>query len=214
MEFNYFDLIASVIILLLGIKGIFNGFFKEAFGLIGIIGGLFVASRLGDKVGEYLNENIFHFSNDSAISFTGFLFTLAVFWIVMIMLGFAFKKLSSLSGLGLIDRILGFIFASGKFFLIVSVILFAIYNVKSIKPNIDTIAKGSILFPIFVKTGSYIMKMDPSQMRNGINTSIDKTAQNLKENIQKNVVTQVKKVVANAKEQMQQSQSEENTSGQ
>jgi len=208
MEFNYFDIIASVIILLLGLKGILNGFFKEAFGLIGIIGGLFVASRLGDKVGKYLNENVFHFANTSAISFTGFLFTLAVFWLAMIILGFAFRKLSSLSGLGLVDRILGFIFASGKFFLIASVIAFAIYNVKAIKPHLDSAVKGSILFPIFVKTGHYIMKMDPTQMSNEINTTIDKTTQKVKESIQNNIEGQVKEVVQSAKEQIQKSKPE------
>jgi len=205
MEFNYFDLVVSIIILLLGLKGILNGLFKEAFGLIGIIGGLFVASRLGDKGGEYLNENIFHFTNNSVINFTGFLFTLIVFWIAMILLGAALKKLSSLSGLGIIDRIFGFIFASGKFFLIAAVIAFAFSNIKAIKPKIDATAKGSILFPILVETGAYIMKMDPTQMNNKINTTIDETTQNVQENIQKNVVEEVKKAVENAKEQMQQS---------
>ena len=208
MEFNYFDLIASIIILLLGLKGILNGFFKEAFGLVGIIGGLFVASRVGDKVGVYLNENIFHFSNDSAINFTGFLFTLIVFWIAMIVIGFAFKKLSSLSGLGLVDRILGFIFASGKFFLIAAVIAFAVYNIKSLKPTITSAMKGSLLFPVLVETGGYIMKIDPTEVSSEINTTIDKTTQKVKDNIQKNVVEQVKKAVNDAKEQMQQSKPE------
>lgn len=208
MEFNYFDLIASVIILLLGLKGILNGLFKEAFGLIGIIGGLFVASRVGDKVGTYLNDHIFNFSNASAISFTGFLFTLAVFWLAMIAIGFAFKKLSSLSGLGLVDKILGFVFAAGKFFLIAAVIAFAIYNVKALRTTIDSAMKGSVLFPVLVETGGYIMKIDPTEVSNEINTSIDKTTQKVRENIQENVQEQVKKVVNSAKEQMQQSEPE------
>ena len=208
MEFNYFDLIASIIILLLGLKGILNGLFKEAFGLIGIIGGLFVASRVGDKVGAYLNDNIFNFSNASAISFTGFIFTLAVFWLAMIAIGFAFKKLSSLSGLGPVDKILGFIFAAGKFFLIAAVIAFAIYNVKAIRPTLDSAMKGSVLFPVLVETGGYIMKIDPTEVSSEINTTINKTTQKVKENIQKNVEEQVKKVLNSAKEQMQQSEPE------
>ncbi len=212
MEFNYFDLIASIIILLLGLKGILNGLFKEAFGLIGIIGGLFVASRVGDKVGAYLNENIFNFSNASAISFTGFLFTLAVFWLAMIAIGFAFKKLSSLSGLGLVDKILGFVFAAGKFFLIAAVIAFAVYNVKAIRPHLNSATKGSILFPILVKTGGYIMKIDPSEISSDINTTIDETTQKVKEKIQTNVEEQVKKAVSSAKEQIQHSVTEPETS--
>ena len=72
MEYSYFDIIATIIILFLGLKGIINGFFKELFGLLGIIGGIFIASRLGNEVGEYLSDMIFKFENSAAINFTGF----------------------------------------------------------------------------------------------------------------------------------------------
>ncbi len=42
MEFNYFDIIVSVIVLFLGLKGIINGFFKELFGLLGIVAGILI----------------------------------------------------------------------------------------------------------------------------------------------------------------------------
>jgi membrane protein required for colicin V production len=51
MDFSIFDLIVGSIILLLGLKGILNGFFKELFGLIGIVGGIFVGSRVANEVG-------------------------------------------------------------------------------------------------------------------------------------------------------------------
>ncbi len=69
MEFNYFDIIVSVVILLLGLKGIINGFFKEVFGLVGIIGGIFLASRIGNRVGEYLSDLIFKFDSSAATNF-------------------------------------------------------------------------------------------------------------------------------------------------
>lgn len=174
MEFNYFDLIVSIIILLLGLKGIINGFFKEVFGLIGIIGGIFIASRFGDSVGEYLSDLIFSFDNNSAISFTGFLATLAAFWLLMIVIGLIFKKLSSLSGLGAIDKILGFIFGASKFFLITAVIAHAAYNIKAVKSVIDdTDLQSSKLFPILVRTGSFIMKLDPVEISNDINATTE-----------------------------------------
>jgi len=189
MEFNYFDIVAAIIILLLGLKGVINGFFKEIFGLIGIIGGIFVASRFGESVGHYLSDMIFKFSNEPAINFTGFLVTLAVFWLIMVVIGFAFKKLSSLSGLGPVDRILGFIVGASKFFLIAAVIAYAVYNVKAIRTTLDSALKSSILFPIMVETGKYIMKIDPTEVSSDINKTISQGSSNLQQKIEDNITT-------------------------
>lgn len=175
MDINYFDLGATAIILLLGLKGIINGFFKEIFGLVGIIGGIFIASRFGSTVGTYINDAIFNFDNEGAISFTGFLATLAVFWLLMIFIGYAFKKLSILSGLGVYDRILGFVFGASKFFLIAAVIAHALYNIATLRPSIDSFMSNSKLFPAFVSAGSIIMKLDPIEISGDINSSIDAT---------------------------------------
>jgi membrane protein required for colicin V production len=204
MEINYFDLVSAVIILLLGLKGIINGFFKEIFGLVGIIGGIFIASRVGDSVGEVLNNLIFNFSSPAAVSFLGFLTTLALFWLLMVLVGFVFKKLSSLSGLGPLDKILGFVFGASKFFLIAAVIAHAAYSIKAIKSTIDSNMSTSILFPIMVETGAYIMKMDPVGMSEDINKSIDKNAEVIKEKT-KDIVEnasqkQIQEIVKNLKE--------------
>lgn len=203
MELNYFDLVASIIILLLGLKGIINGFFKELFGLVGIIGGIFVASRVGDEVGKYLNKLIFNFENEAAVSFTGFLTTLAIFWFLMIGVGFVFKKLSSLSGLGPVDKIMGFVFGSGKFFLIAAVIAHAAYNINAIKLTIDSKMQSSILFPILVETGSYIMKFDPIVITEDSNTT-----SSLQNKAQQSVNSTAKEIVNDAKEQIKEAMPE------
>jgi len=211
MEFNYFDLVIAVVILLLGLKGIINGFFKEVFGLIGIIGGIFVASRTGDSVGQYLSDMIFKFDNASAISFTGFLATLAVFWLGMILLGMIFKKLSSLSGLGAIDKLLGFIFGASKFFLITAVIAYAIYNIKAVRATVDEFMQNSYLFPVLVETGSYIMKIDPVAMGNDINTSIIQPAtESIEASLDKSMPDATKEFIDQAKEQLQKASPEAN----
>lgn len=181
MEFNYFDLVVAIIILLLGLKGILNGFFKELFGLIGIIGGIFIASRTGDSVGEFLNDNLFHFESHAVVSFSGFLLTLALFWLAMVGIGHLFKKLGALSGLGIVDRIAGFVLGSGKFFLIAAVIAYAMNNIAAIHDNIKEPLKNSIFFPILVETGGYIMHLDPEQMQE----KMDETVESGKEAIKK-----------------------------
>lgn len=205
MEFNYFDLVASIIILFLGLKGILNGFFKEVFGLIGIVGGIFIASRTGERVGQLLSDLIFNFQSSAAISFSGFLTTLAIFWLVMIAIGMIFKKLSIMSGLGPIDKILGFVFGASKFFLIAAVIAHATYNIKAVKNSIDDFMSTSILFPILVETGSIIMKLDPVEMSDDLNDSLGIDSEEMQKKIDDTIQNSTLDIVEDAKKELQKS---------
>ncbi len=205
MEYSYFDIVVSVIILFLGLKGILNGFFKELFGLLGIVGGIFIASRVGDDVGQYLSDLIFNFDSHAAITFTGFLVTLAVFWLFMIFIGFVFKKLSSVAGLGIFDRILGFVFGASKFFLIASVIAFATYNVKAMRSTIDSTMQNSFMFPILVKTGNVIMQIDPIDISDDINATIESGKQAVSDKIDDVVESETLKIVNETKKKLTES---------
>ncbi len=203
MDFNYFDIVIGAIVLLLGLKGVMNGFFKELFGLVGIVGGLFIASRSGNEVGTFLSETIFHFESESAINFTGFLTTLAAFWLVMVVVGLIFKQLSSLSGLTLIDRILGFVFGASKFFLIGAVIVNSLHNIKTIKENIEPQLSNSILYPILVETGAYIMKIDPAEVTKQIDEKITNGVDAVQEHIETSVKEQATQMIEKTREELQ-----------
>jgi membrane protein required for colicin V production len=200
---SYFDIVVGVVILLLGLKGILNGFFRELFGLVGIVGGVFIASRFGTPVGETLSDIIFHFENKAALNFTGFVLTLGVFWIMMVGVGFLFKKLSRVSGLGSIDKLMGFIVGAGKFFLIAAVVAYAFFNIKIVKTNMQATMDKSFLFPILVSTGAYIMKMDTTEIQNDVNATVeDKQTQmqnkietTVKEKVQHSITEDIKKRV-------------------
>ncbi|MDD5156726.1 CvpA family protein [Sulfurimonas sp.] len=195
MDFNYFDIVVLVIVLFLGFKGIINGFFKELFGLVGIVGGIFLASRVGDSVGQVLSDIIFKFQSSSAISFSGFLFTIVLFWLLMLGAGMALKKLSFVSGLGAFDKILGFFFSASKFFFIASVIIYSAYNVKATRTTLDSFMKNSILFPAMVTTGSYIMKLEPLD----IEKAVDEKAEEEQNKINKTIDNSTLKIVEDAK---------------
>jgi len=199
MELNYFDIVVGLIILFLGLKGVINGFFKEVFGLIGIIGGIFIASRYGDIVGQQLSDNIFKFESTGAINFSGFLATLILFWILMIVIGSIFKKLSHISGLGPIDKLFGFVLGSSKFFLITAVIAHATYNIQALKTSIQPLVENSILFPILTTTGAFIMKMDPIEMGNDINISINKQVDNVQNKLEENINESTQKMIEDIK---------------
>jgi len=202
MEFSYFDIIISIIVLFLGLKGIINGFFKELFGLLGIVGGIFIASRVGDDVGQLISDSVFKFENSAAIGFTGFLVTLALFWLLMVVVGLIFKKLSSVSGLGIFDKILGFIFSAGKFFLIAAVISYAAYNIKAMRTNIDSMMQNSFVFPVLVEIGGVIMKLDPVEISDDINSTIQKSSDAIKESINATVKESATKIIDDAKKKI------------
>lgn len=198
MDFNYFDIVLFVIILFLGIKGVINGFFKELFGLVGIVGGIFLASRIGDSVGQVISDHIFKFQSSSAISFSGFLFTIILFWFLMLGVGMSLKKLSIVSGFGIFDKILGFLFSASKFFFITSVIVYAAYNVKATRVTIDSFMKNSILFPAMITTGSYIMKLEPVDVEQAINEKAEEEQNKIDETIESSTL----KIVEDAKDKI------------
>ncbi|EPD5732334.1 CvpA family protein, partial [Campylobacter jejuni] len=53
MNFYWFDAFILGFTLLLGLKGIINGLIKEIFGLLGIIGGVFIASKYATQAAEF-----------------------------------------------------------------------------------------------------------------------------------------------------------------
>lgn len=160
MDLNYFDVAVGSIVLLLGLKGLLNGFSKEVFGMIGIVGGVFVASHLGGYIGKILNELLFHFETATAINLMGFVFALGIFWLLMVALGSGFKKLSTLSGLGAVDQVLGFVVGSSKFFFILSIIVYALFSVTAIRENFEEKMADSIFYEPMMATGNFILHIE------------------------------------------------------
>jgi len=161
-----FDAIVIGVTVILAIKGFFNGFVKEIAGLIGLIGGLFLAGKFYHQAGVYINENLFIIKNASAVDLIGFIAVFVGFWISVVFVGFLLNRILKISSLGFIDKILGLIFAGAKFFLLISVIIALLYKVEFIKEKADKYVKNSIVFPICVKTGEKIINISPKDLEN------------------------------------------------
>ncbi len=161
-NFTAFDMVIISITVLLGLRGLLRGFIKEVFGLIGIIGGIFIASRMADEIGTIIAP-ILALENNATIKLIGFT-GLIGFWIIFYLFGVLLSKIFSASGLGLFDRIFGFIFGSAKIFLIFSVITYGIYQIKTFKNLMNETITSSITFPLLVDAGKYIVKLDPSEI--------------------------------------------------
>jgi membrane protein required for colicin V production len=174
LNFNYFDAIVIAVTVILGIKGLMNGFIKEFFGLVGIVGGVYIASRVADKAGDFISKNIYQIDNSAALQLIGFASVLAIVWILTVMIGSLFSSLTQMSGFGTIDRFLGFVVGGGKYFIIFALITTALSNITLAKDNLGKYFDNSLLYPYLKETGSYLINIDVKQFslgKSSINTA-------------------------------------------
>jgi membrane protein required for colicin V production len=173
MDFNYFDVTIAAIVLILGIKGFMQGFIKEVFGLVGLVAGVFFASRYASDAAAFITANFLQIENESLLKLVGFLFILIIIWLSATILGSIFSKLTNQSGLGFLNRLFGFVAGGGKYFLIFALIVTALSNVTLVKDNLEKYVKDSVLYPYLKEAGAYLIKLDTSKL--GIDTSNIKT---------------------------------------
>lgn len=168
-EFTVFDMVIIGITILLGLKGLFRGLIKEVFGLVGIVGGIFIASRMAFDIGNMIAP-ILALENETTIKLIGFVLGLVGFWIIVYVLGLILSKIFQASGLGVFDRVFGFIFGAAKIFLIFSIIAYGFYQLQSFKKLMDQKFGNAIVFPFLIDAGALIVKLDTSDFTNITNT--------------------------------------------
>lgn len=161
---SIFDIITVSLILILGIKGVINGFVKEVFGLVGIVGGIFIASRYAKEAGYLVSNHIYNLDSGASIYLVGFITVLLVFWLASLLVGQILERLLSISGLGTIDKLLGFAVGSMKIFLVFSILAVTLSNIDFVRTKMDQYLDKSFMYPIFVDTGSFIVKLDTDEV--------------------------------------------------
>lgn len=173
MDFiTWFDIIVIAVVVILGIKGVINGLIKEVFGLIGIIGGVIIASRNANLVGKQISLYLYELS-DSAEFFFGFLLALLLFWFVCLLLGNLLSKMLKMSGLGFVDRLLGFFVGAAKIFLVLAILAAIVSKISILNQKISPYFEGSKVYPILLSAGQFIMAMDISSVKDSVeNTKI------------------------------------------
>lgn len=163
---NYLDITIASLVVILSIKGFVNGLLKELFGLLGLIGAIFIASRNSVLVGEYIHNNIYPLDNPILLNLLGFVSLLIIVWSITSIFGEIISKLASrYAKKGLISRILGSIISGGKYFLLFSVVVISLLNITFIKDNsikfLDL--NKSVLYPYISQYGSEIINLKEMQ---------------------------------------------------
>jgi membrane protein required for colicin V production len=180
--FNYLDIIVLFLIVLLGLKGYINGLLKEIFTLVGIVGGIFIASRYSYEIGELIHQNIFELDNDGKKNFAGFILGIVGFWLGLNVVRYIIEAIASDTAFSTVNKLLGIIVSSVKIFAILAVITHSVSNFEVVQKNIKELTDESFMYPILKKSGAYIIKIDIEDFKkkSTVESAIDDVADELK----------------------------------
>ncbi len=171
---NYIDLALLVVVVAFGIRGFYHGFVSEVAGILGIVLGVYLASRYSVAVGHLFSQHLYDLKNETMMNLVGFLLVLASIWVFFLAFGVLIGKVLVFSGLGIIDKALGFIFSCLKTFLVLSFILYALSKMEVMKDANAYLQGKSAFFSTMKSIASKIMHLD----------GVKHVEQNLKDNLE------------------------------
>jgi len=132
---NIFDIVIAVILIIAFIRGFMKGFFVEIASLIALIGGIYGAIHFSYFAANILKKYVAW--SENYIALTAFAVTFIAIVIAVSSLGKVFTKMADFVALGLINKILGGVFALLKSVVILSVIFVFFARVNSTIPFIE-----------------------------------------------------------------------------
>jgi len=153
------DIIIILLVLLLSVKGFFNGFAREFVGFFGLIGGVFVASRAAPLLGRNIGD-LLHLESFALAKLIAFLVVLAMIWGGSSFVGKTFHALrrppaSTLAQAG------GMGVAALKYFFIFSLISASLLGSDLVRENAGTYLGQSRLLPRLKHIGAVLLNQEP-----------------------------------------------------
>ncbi len=156
---NIFDIVVIGLILLLSIKGLLNGFTKELFGAIGLIGGIFVASYFHKTVAKYIYNNITDSISINALNLLSLVLIFALFLIVIIYIGKGVALIGDNENISVTSRLGGMLIKIIKLFFIFALIVFAFSTKPQVAERFKDTLNHSKLYPLLKNAGATILNM-------------------------------------------------------
>ncbi len=190
---NYIDIGAIVIVMILGIRGLKNGLIHEIMGVIGVVLGIYLASKYCVDFSYYIKLAGLELENETMLWTLAFIIILSVVWIGSLIIGYIISScVIVIPGIGIINYFGGYIFATLKYFVILCIVVYALSQVGFLKSPIKEFTKGTKSYPIMYSTAEKIMNMDALyELQNTYNEKsqeIEKQIEKKKEEIKKNLV--------------------------
>ena len=156
---NIFDIVVIGLILLLSIKGLLNGFTKELFGAIGLIGGIFIASYFHKTVAEYVHNNITDALSMNALNLLSLILIFVLFLTVVTYIGKGVALIGDSENISATSRLGGMLIKIVKLFFIFALIVFAFSTKPQVAQKFKDTLDSSKLYPLLKNAGATILNM-------------------------------------------------------
>ncbi|MEQ6122689.1 CvpA family protein [Pseudotenacibaculum sp. MALMAid0570] len=145
---NVFDIIIAALLIFAFVRGFAKGFFVEVASLIALIGGVWGAIHFSYFAADLLEERVDW--DENYIALTAFAITFIAIVITVSSLGKVLTKVADFAALGLVNKILGGVFALLKSVLILSVIFVFFSRVNGTIPFVgkETLDNSILYAPV------------------------------------------------------------------
>lgn len=159
MGLNIFDIAVIGLILLLSIKGLLNGFTKELFGAIGLIGGIFVASYFHKTVAGYIHNNVTDALSINALNVIALVVIFVLFLVVVTYIGKGAALIGDDDHISTTSRLGGMLVKIIKLFFIFALIIFGFSSKPKVAEKFKDTLSSSKLYPLLKNTGASILNL-------------------------------------------------------
>ncbi len=132
---NVFDIVIVALLVFAFVRGFMKGFFVEIASLIALIGGVWGAIHFSYFAAELLREKVDW--EENYISLVAFAITFILIIIAVASLGKALTKIADFAALGLVNKIMGGVFALAKSVFILSVVFVFFSRINTTIPFIE-----------------------------------------------------------------------------
>jgi len=154
---SYFDMFLIGVILVFALKGIFKGGIKETISLSIIFIALFIAPIFAESTASYVLKFLDWNISKEVTYFFGIGVIIILSIIMGVILNLLLMLVVSLTGLGVFNKILGFIVGGIKAFVIISIFISISLKIDISKKYLESYAKESKYLTKVVKIGDSLI---------------------------------------------------------
>lgn len=161
---HYVDIAVIIIVAVLGLRGLKNGLIHEIMGVLGVVLGIYFASKYCIDGARYIELVGLSFENRHILLMFAFILILALVWIGFLVLGVIVARfVVILPEIAIINYFGGYVFSALKYFVILCVVVYGLTQVGFLKDPIKELTEGTRSYPIMYEVAEKIMSIEALQ---------------------------------------------------